>query len=79
MANMKIETPNCPKCNSQARGTVETIPACAEFDRDVNDAPTHSGYTEVFWEEQKTNRDKNGRVELICYNHHSWFSRIAKN
>lgn len=76
---MKIEIPNCPKCNSQARGTVETLTACAEFDQEDAAAPIYSGYTEVFWEEQKTNRDNDGRVELICHNHHSWFSRIVEN
>lgn len=76
---MKIEIPSCPKCHSQARGTVETLTACAEFGQDVDAALTYSGYTEIFWAEQKTNRDNDGRVELVCGNQHSWFSRITES
>ena len=78
MAKLKIEIPNCPECNSPARGTVEIIPGCAEFDQDSDGAPVYSGYTEASWEEQETNSDGEGRVELVCENSHRWFSKLEE-
>ena len=78
MPKLKIEIRKCPECNSPARGTVETLPACAEFERGAEGTPEYSGWTEVLWDEQKTNRDREGRVELICDNRHRWFSNIEE-
>jgi hypothetical protein len=76
MAELKIEIPYCPDCNSSARGTVETVPACAEFELGSDGTADYSGNTEAFWEEQETNRDRDGRVELVCENGHHWFSKM---
>ena len=78
MAKMKIENPNCPECNSPALGTVETIPACAEFEVGPDGRADYSGFTETFWDEQETNRDGEGRVELVCENRHRWFSKTEE-
>ena len=78
MAKLKLEIPNCPECNLPARGTVEILPACAEFERDADGIPEYCGCTETFWEEQMTNRDGEGRVELICDNRHGWFSKMEE-
>ena len=78
MAKLKIEIPNCPHCNAPARGTVETVPACAEFDFDSDGTAAYSGSTEASWEEQETNRDGEGRVELVCEDSHRWFSKMEE-
>jgi hypothetical protein len=78
MATLKIESPNCPRCGSLACGTAETLSACAEFDSSPAGTLTYSGYTEVFWDEQKTNLDTDRRTELICGNMHRWFSRMEE-
>ena len=76
MAKLKIEIPNCPECNSPARGTIETLFACAEFERGPDGIPEYSGCTEPFWEDQQTRCDSKGRVELICRDGHSWFAKM---
>lgn len=78
MAKLKIETANCPECNSPARGTVEALPACAEFERASDGTTEYTGYTEPLWEEQQSVRDRFGRVQLICGNGHSWFSKMEE-
>ena len=78
MAKLKIQIPNCPECKSPARGTVETIPACAEFERCSRGIAEYSGETEISWDEQETNRDSKGRVELVCENGHQWFSKMCE-
>lgn len=78
MAKLKIEIPNCPECDSPARGTVETLPACAEFELGSDGTPEYSGFTEALWDEQETKRDSDGRVELLCGNSHRWFSKLEE-
>lgn len=76
MAKLIIEIPNCPECNSLARGTVETLSVCAEFELGSDGTLEYSGYTESSWEDQETNRDGEGRCELVCENGHRWFSKM---
>ena len=78
MATLKIETPNCPECNSPARGTLEKLRACAQFQSDAGGGLEYCGFTEVWWEEQETNRDREGRVELVCDNRHRWYSKMEE-
>ena len=78
MAKLKIENLYCPECKLPARGTVETLPACAEFEHGSDGTPEYSGYTETLWNEQETKRDNHGRVELICDNSHRWFSQMEE-
>lgn len=75
---LKIEIPNCPECGSPASGTIERLVGCAEFERPQNGVLEYSGWTEIFWEEQRTNRDSESRTELICENRHSWFSKMEE-
>jgi hypothetical protein len=75
---MKIGVPNCPECNSPARGTVETQLACAEFEQNSDGTLKYSGWTENLSDEQETNRNKKGQIELICDNQHRWFSKMEE-
>jgi hypothetical protein len=78
MAKLKIEIPNCPDCNSPARGTVEILPACAEIEFGPDGTAEYSGYTAPVWEEQETKRDSRGLVELVCENGHHWLSKMEE-
>jgi hypothetical protein len=78
MAKLNIAIPNCPDCNSPARGTVETLLGCAEFDFDSDGTAEYSGYTDACLDDQKTRRDSDGRVEMVCENGHHWFSKMEE-
>lgn len=75
---MKLAIPNCPECGESARGTVDTISACAEFG-EINGGETeYIGDTDVWWDEQKTNLNDAGDSEVICKNGHEWFTKIEQ-
>lgn len=76
---MILKTPLCPKCGRPALGTVEALAGVAEFEECENlFIRKHSGYTRVWWDEQKTNRNQKGEIELICEEAHSWFSEVKE-
>jgi hypothetical protein len=79
MPNLIIEIPNCPKCNSPACGTIETIPACAEFEHLSDGTVAYTGNTEPLWDQQETSRDSDGRAEMTCEHHHHWFSKMTES
>lgn len=70
-----LATPNCPKCGEPATGTVETVGARADLTIDDKGVAWYTGSTEVWWEEQRTRRDAHGRLRLICYQGHEWWSQ----
>jgi hypothetical protein len=78
MAKLKIEIPNCPQCGLAARGTVEKLTACAEFEYADDGTIEYSGFTDPFWNEQKSVYDKSGRIELVCDDLHFWFSKMEE-
>ena len=78
MAKLNIEISNCPVCKSPPIGTVEMLSACAQFDHNSDGTVEYSGFTETLWDEQETNTDSEGRVELMCDNSHRWFSKMAE-
>ena len=71
---MKLVKPNCPECGSAARGTVDTIQSCAEFGGFENGEVEYCGETDVWWDEQKSNLNDAGEIELVCPKGHTWFS-----
>ena len=36
----------------------------------------YAGETKIWWDEQRTIRDKKGRVLLICEDAHEWYSKM---
>lgn len=75
---MKFTTINCPNCGEFARGTVETLSGAALLsDPKPDGSVEYSGETEIWWDEQRTVRDRAGRVQLVCYNSHNWFSKVV--
>jgi hypothetical protein len=77
---MRIHNPNCPECGAPASGTVEHLCGRAEFIALSDDGTTdYSGWTEVFWNEQRTAHQDDSRPEspdnlplVCCDNGHSW-------
>ena len=76
MSAMRFDPLLCPECGEMARGTVETITGVAEFDAADDGTVTFSGYTHVWWEEQRTIEDAGGNVRLVCHNGHDWSARM---
>lgn len=35
--------------------------------------------TDVWWDEQKTVRDSQNRIQLICHNGHDWFTQLHED
>ncbi len=62
----------CPECGAMARGTLETIPGLAEFAPAADGSIEYTGYTNVWWDEQRTVVDEGGYVRLACPNGHDW-------
>jgi hypothetical protein len=82
---MKLHKPTCPECGEPARGTVERLCGCAEFAGEPGpDTPVeYSGWTEIWWDEQRTVHQKKGAPEgpdnlplVCCPNGHSWPTAI---
>lgn len=63
----------CPVCGKVPRGTVEVVKGCAELAEIVPGVFEHSGNTEIWWDEQKTEKDEQGRTHFICEDGHEWF------
>ncbi len=77
---MKIHRLLCPQCGEPAIGTVERLSGRAEFTPVADDGTTeYSGWTEIWWEEQKTVYQHDEAPEsadnlplVICANGHNW-------
>lgn len=78
---MRFDPPTCPECGEEPQGTLETLPGCATFRRLKDGTCEYGGSTEVFWDGQMTNLDKEGRVELLCKGDgaHDWFARKTED
>ena len=75
---MRFEQPRCPKCGELAAGTLETLTGRAGLTFDDDDTTADwEGSTEVFWDEQRTVRDRNGRVTLLCGCGADWQSAMT--
>lgn len=76
---MNLQTPLCPECGRPALGTVEALAGVAEFENFEDPfVREYSGYTRVWWDEQKTKRNQKGEIELVCEEAHSWFSEVKE-
>jgi hypothetical protein len=74
---MTIKKLVCPVCDQLAIGTIDTVPVVAEFEESSDPfVREYSGYSKVWWEEQKTNENEKGEIELVCANGHDWFSEV---
>lgn len=73
---MKLATPACPECGGPARGTVERLAGVAEFYDRADGEVEYSGWTDVWWDEQKTVTNEAGQAKLICPEGHDWFSDV---
>ena len=72
---MKFAVMNCPECGEPARGSIETLSGVAVFTDPAPDGSVDcEGTTDIWWDEQKTIRDAQGRAQLICHNGHDWFT-----
>ena len=71
---MKFLPIRCPECGQTAKGVIEEIIGCAEFTVNENDEAEYTGHTEVWWDEQRTQKDSDGRVRLVCPVGHVWFA-----
>jgi hypothetical protein len=70
---MKFSPVRCPTCGQLAKGTLETLPGMAllGIDPDTGEAD-YEGRTEIWWNDQRSNRDLQGRYMLTCENGHEW-------
>ncbi len=76
---MRFSPIRCPECGQTARGTVEVLAGCAEFEVRGDGEAVYSGYTEVWWDEQRSERNEAGRVHLVCPSGHDWWAEKAKD
>ena len=75
---MTIKNLVCPVCKELAIGTIEAMSAVAEFEESSDPfIREYSGHSTVWWEEQKTNQNEKGEIELVCANGHDWFSEVT--
>lgn len=73
---MKFHPMHCPQCGEPARGTLDSIPGVAEFTEPAASGEVeYCGSTDVWWDEQKTERDVQGHFHLICHEGHDWWAR----
>jgi hypothetical protein len=70
---MKFDPVKWPRCGKLAMGTLETLPGLAvlDIDPDTGEAQ-YGGWTDIWWDAQKSVHDSNGRCLLACKNAHEW-------
>ena len=76
---MKFKPVTCPKCGKLAKATLDTVPGMAllNIDLDTSEAE-YEGTTEICWEDQRTERDSEGRYMLACENGHEWPAELQE-
>ncbi len=73
----KFDPPRHPEFGTEPRGTVETVSGCALFSEE-NGTYDWDGETDVWWDEQRTVEDKDGRVQLIDRQGHTWWAKMIE-
>jgi hypothetical protein len=82
---MKFDKPNCPECGEVAAGTVDLIPARANFEEELSDDGSfeYSGQTDVYWDGQYSvgpdgvhSRYVDEPMTLECHAGHQWEARL---
>jgi len=71
---MTWENPICPECGEPPAGTVEEILGLALVEPDGKGSYQYAGSTEVWWDDQRTQRFE-GKDRLYCENGHDWYSK----
>src|SRR6266704_5511221 len=70
---MKFKPLACPICGEIPRGTLETLHGIAHMNIDQKTGEAeYDGWTEVWWDEQMSDQDSQGRYLLACRNGHEW-------
>jgi hypothetical protein len=69
---MKIEPAKCPECGEPAEGTLETVTGKALLLKNDDGTYDYAGETKIWWDEQRTVRDAEGRATAICSAGHEW-------
>ena len=72
---MEFDVPRCPVCGELARGSLEQVPGLALLLFDEHGKAEYEGETTMFWDDQNTVHDENGRVTLECPAGHRWAAR----
>lgn len=63
----------CPVCGLPPIGTLETVTGLALLTpSESGPGYDYEGETKIWWDEQKTVRDKSGHVTLVCNGGHDW-------
>ena len=72
---MKFDPTSCPKCNGKPKGTIEQVLGLAHV-IELDDQPgvyDYEGYTDIWWDDQFTREDEDGKVTLECADcHEQW-------
>lgn len=76
---MQFIPPACPQCGQPPKGTIERLLGLALLDVDEETGSAqYGGETELWWDSQKSVRDKQGRVTLVCANDHEWKAEMSE-
>lgn len=70
---MKLRKPNCPRCGSLARGTIENLQGVSLFESGTTE---HAGDTDVWWESSETATNDQGHAKIVCDCGAEWFSAV---
>ncbi|KKL73673.1 hypothetical protein LCGC14_2072550 [marine sediment metagenome] len=71
---MYWEQDQCPECGMPPAGTIDTCPGLALLKPEETGGFSYAGITDYETEEQRTQRDEDGRDSLMCENRHVWYS-----
>lgn len=77
MPEFVLAIPTCPTCGEPANGTIEVVKGRAELTVDDQGNASYTGATKLWYEEQFTVTDDEGRWALVCANGHDWFSAVT--
>ena len=72
---MRFIPDRCPECGEEIEGAVETLVGVAILQAIGSGNYEYEGTTKLWWDEQKTVHDKQGRVLLVCVNSHEWYAK----
>jgi hypothetical protein len=74
---MKFDPVLCLICGKLAKGTLETVPGVALLDIDPDTGESqYGGETAIWWDDQKSNLDSEGRYLLTCHDGHLWPAKM---
>jgi hypothetical protein len=71
---VRFQPDKCPECAEEPAGTVEKVHGLATLTPDGQGGYDYSGHTEVWWNDQQSVTDGEGRVLLQCARQHEWYA-----